>query len=261
MWRTSLFYHFSTKFDLQTNQAKILVDMAKFVIFASARTGSTSLARVLGESRGVKMVFEPFSPDFTKWNPKEKAYSGLVTHEKVDKLLDEIFGRFNAMKTLDYQLSEKDNFTLLNRKDLRILFLTRSNLIEQIISDLVAHQVQNWQRSENAGLYKKLKPIDLDEMRKKIDYVTQLNKTYFNFLKKNRPGDFLPLYYEKLYSEDVNKNTATISKICNFLGIPIPPKDAIEEYMTPSKAKINYGDHYKNLPNYKEIEKKFGKIL
>src|SRR3989344_1983765 len=44
-------------------------NMSKFVIFATARSGSTSLAEVLGKSKDVKLCFEPFNADYPKWNP------------------------------------------------------------------------------------------------------------------------------------------------------------------------------------------------
>ena len=235
--------------------------MAKFVIFASARTGSSSLARLLEKSKGVKLVFEPFNPKFREWSPNEKNYHELVRNVmEINNTLDELFKRFNAMKTLDYQLSEKNNSALLGRRDLKVLFLTRRNLVEQIISDLVAHQTKIWDKRGPKRIYNSLKPIDITEMQNKIDYVIHLNGTYLKFLEKNRGADFLHLFYEDLYSEDISKNIKAITKICKFLEIPTPPKPAIEKYMTPSKVKINYENIYNNLPNYKEIEKKFGKI-
>ncbi len=69
----------------------------------------------------------------------------------------------------------------------------------------------------------------------------------------------MPLFYEELYSEKMEENERVIERISKFLGIAKPPKKAIEKHMTPSKAKINYQDIYKKIPNYKEIEEKFKK--
>jgi len=236
--------------------------MANFVIFASARTGSTSLARVLGESKEVKMAIEPFSPDYTKWNPKEKNYYELATNAgRINKVLDELFKRFNAIKILNYQLSESANFSLLARKDLKILFLTRKNVVEQIISDLVAHQTKRWHKPVDGSIYDKLEPIDISEMQKKIDYVQYLNDKYLKFLEEKREGGYISLFYEELYSEDMDENIKTISTICVFLGIPTPANEVVEKYMPPSKAKINYKNIYKKVPNFNEIVKKFGKVF
>lgn len=236
--------------------------MSNFVIFASARTGSTSLANVLGESKDVKICFEPFNPDYTKWNPKEKNYSDVAKDTgNTGEALDELFEKFTAIKTLDYQLSEKSNFLVLGRKDLKILFLTRKNIVEQIISDLVAHQTKNWRKPNDESIYDKLEPIDISEMQKKIDYVTYLNNKYLKFLEENRKGEYMRLFYEELFSEDMERNTTTISNICEFLGVSVPPNETIEKYMMPSRAKINYKNIYKKLPNYEEVKQRFGKLF
>lgn len=234
--------------------------MAKFVIFATARTGSTSLAELLGKSKDVKLCFEPFHEDFSKWKPGNKNYSKLIKDDvSLNRVLDEIFTKFNGLKVLDYQLPENIYFELLRRKDLKIIFLRRKNLLELGISDLVAHQVGEWRKLNKTSLYKNLKPLDLNKMEETIKYVNHLNKTYFQFLEKNRKDDYMSLWYEELYSEDFKKNKKTIQKICNYLEIALPPDTAIKKYMTPSKAKINYKNIYSKIPNYKEIVKRLGK--
>jgi hypothetical protein len=37
----------------------------------------------------------------------------------------------------------------------------------------------------------------------------------------------------------------------------MPSEKAIRRYMMPSKAKINYKNIYKKIPNYEDIVKKF----
>ena len=78
--------------------------MNKFAIFAGARTGSTSLAKVLSESPDVKMEIEPFHEGFSKWNPKEKNYSELIKDpQTMNSALDELFSKYTAIKVLTYQ--------------------------------------------------------------------------------------------------------------------------------------------------------------
>lgn len=75
--------------------------MSKFIILAIARSGSTSLARVLNESKDVKLTIEPFNLDYTKWYPNEPNYSERVNdQETLDEVADELFDRFTAIKTL-----------------------------------------------------------------------------------------------------------------------------------------------------------------
>ncbi|MFC1710067.1 hypothetical protein ACFL0F_00195 [Patescibacteria group bacterium] len=231
--------------------------MNKFAIFASARTGSTSLAVALSQSKDVKMAAEPFHKDFTKWNPEATNYRLLLEETKdFDNVLNKIFENYSAFKTLHHDLSEKNNLKLLGKKDIKILFLYRRSLFEQILSDLVAHQIGKWNNTSKVD-YQDLKPIDPKEMKKKIDYVRKTNKKYFDFLKRNRKRGFLELVYEDLYSETQKDNIEAITDISTFLGIQPPDNRTIQKYMTPSKAKINYKNIYKTVPNYKQLKKRF----
>jgi|SRR3989344_366890 len=234
--------------------------MSKFVIFAHPRSGSTSLARVLGLSKDVKMAIEPFHPDYSIWNPKERDYSKIIKNPKsLDKALNELFSKYSAIKVLDYQFPEKIYFEMLKRKDLKIIFLRRKNLLAAAISNLVAEQTSEWHKTKNKEIYNRLKPISIKKITNWIKYVKETTKTYQTYLKRHRKGEFLELYYEDLYSNTYNKNLETINNICALLTISPPPKTAIEKYMNPSNAKINYNNIYRNIPNYKEILKEFQK--
>ena len=232
--------------------------MSKFVIFASARTGSTSLADLLSTSRDVKLCFEPFNADFPKWKLGNKNYAKLVKDKNsLNKSLDELFTIYNALKVLDYQLPEKIYFELLARQDIKIIFLRRKNLFDLAVSDLVAHQVREWRKNKSLSIYKNLKALDEKEFSGKIKYIKHLNTVFNGFLERNRKGDYLQLWNEDLYTEDFKNNKKTLQKICKFLEISLPPDHAIKKHMTPSKAKINYKNIYSKIPNYEELKEKF----
>jgi LPS sulfotransferase NodH len=232
--------------------------MNNFVIFAHPRSGSTSLARVLGESSDVKMAIEPFHPDYFKWNPKEKNYSKIVKDEQtLNQALEEIFKKYNAIKVLDYQLPEKLYLSLLSRKDLKIILLQRKNLLQAAISNAVGEQTAEWHKTKDESKYDNLKPLDSEKLRNWMEYVGKLSKLYSSYLQKKRKDDFLSLYYEDLYSDSFNDNKDILDKICKYLDIRMPSEKAIRRYMMPSKAKINYKNIYKKIPNYEDIVKKF----
>ena len=232
--------------------------MNKFIIFATARTGSTSLARVLGESPDVKMAIEPFHEGFSKWNPEEKDYSKfIVDSETMNEALDDLFSRYTAIKVLDYQLEPEIYYSMFKRKEFKILFLRRKNIAQSVLSNLVAEQTSEWHKQNNTEIYKNLKPIDLDKMSEMIEYITSLNYKNAKYLDENKKGDYLSFYYEELYSDNLEQNIKTLKTICHFLDISLPPEEAIKKYMLPSEAKINYLDIYKNVPNYEAIQKRF----
>jgi LPS sulfotransferase NodH len=236
--------------------------MSKFVIFATARSGSTSLAKVLAESKDVKMAMEPFHESFSKWNPKERDYSTFIKDEKsMGTAIEEIFKKHTAIKVLQYQFPEPIYFELLKRKDLKILFLKRRNNALARISGLIAEQTSIWQKSDtkkvDPEVFNNLKSLDINELKKRIAYVEEQVQMYKKFLEDKRKGDYLDLFYEDLYSESIDKNVKTITEICMFLEISPPPLKAIKKYMLPSEAQISYNNLYKKVPNYNELAKEF----
>jgi LPS sulfotransferase NodH len=230
--------------------------MSKFIIFANARSGSTSLTKLLGESPDVKMCLEPFHPKYSKWNPTERNYSKFIKNAKtMNSALDEIFQKFTAMKVLVYQFPEKIYKQMLSRKEFKIIFLRRKNLAEAAFSSLVGEQTNIWHRKDmDKNKYAKLKPIKISEIKKIASYVEKMNDIYEKYLKENRKGDVMYLFYEELYSETMDKNTGKISDICNFLDIRHPDIKFIEKYMKPSNSKQNLNNIYSRVPNYKEIQ-------
>ncbi len=234
-------------------------ETSNFVIFANARSGSTSLAKLLNESVGVNLAMEPFHPNYSEWNPEERNYSEYIEDsETMNEALDELFDKYNAMKVLIYQFPPEIYLTMLKRQDLKILFLRRENLVKAAFSSLVAQQTNIWHKADlNEKAYEELGPIEAKKIEEIVEYVGGLNKGYEEFLRGNREGDYLPLVYEDLYSEDMRENRDMIAKICNFLKIELPPEDKIEEYMKPSKAKQNQDNLYAKIPNYEEIKREF----
>ena len=241
-----------------------MLNSNKFVIFANARSGSTSLAKLLGSSEDVQMSIEPFHPSYSDWNPGERNYAEFIdSAQKMNTALEEIFEKYSAIKVLQHQFSKEIYFQMLKTKDLKILFLTRDNLIELAISRLVAGQTSIWQKEDlkENEIFTKLTPIDLDEIQEMIEYISELVEIYTKFLKENREGEYLHLKYESLYSSDMEQNMSRIAEICEFLGVKLPSRVNIEKYMLPSNAKINYANVYKNIPNLAQIEARFGKVF
>lgn len=241
-----------------------MLNSNNFVIFANARSGSTSLAKLLGCSEDVQMSIEPFHPSYSEWNPGERNYSKFVdTPEKMSVALEELFEKYSAIKVLQHQFPKEIYFQMLKTKNLKIIFLTRDNLVELAISRLVAGQTSIWQKEDQKDkeVFTKLAPIDLDEIQEMIKYIAELVEIYTKFLQENRVGEYLHLKYESLYSSDMERNMNKVAEICDFLGVKLPSRENIEKYMLPSSAKINYANVYRNIPNLSEIEDKYGPLF
>lgn len=237
--------------------------MTKFVLFANARSGSTSLAKLLNESPDVKLCIEPFHPNYNVWNPSERNYSEFIKNkETMNQALDELFEKFNAIKVLVYQFDEEIYKEMLGRESLKIVFLRRRNLAQAALSSLIGQQTSIWHKEDlDESKYLNLKPIEISEIKNIVDYIGKMNGIYANYMETKRDGDYLNLFYEDLYSDLLDVNIKKISEICNFLDISLPPTEAIEKYMTPANAKQNQHNLYKKIPNWKEIENHYPEIF
>ena len=240
--------------------------MSKFILLAIARSGSTSLARVLNESKDVKLAIEPFNPNYTNWYPDEPNYSTRVNDEEtLDEVTDELFGRFTAIKTLNYQLGTGLYEHLMKRPDIKVILLYRKNVISSVLSAEISKQTGAWHKEDLNETAKKsnknLKPISLELISKNIEFISSQHEELINFLQKHKVNKYLDLYYEDLYSEDSNKNIQTITQICKFLNVTVPDKKFIDKYMKISNAKVNSQEQYRMIPNYDEINRTFPALL
>lgn len=233
--------------------------MPKFIIFAHARSGSTSLANVLGASPDVSMAIEPFHEKYSVWNTSEPNYQEMIRDEaSLHKVVDEIFSKYNAFKVLMYQLPTHLYLALLARKDLKVLFLKRTDYLAAAMSSLIAEQTGVWKKDDQKVQidYSKLEPLNIDRLKEMIDYLGEQMDTFENFLEKERKGGYMKLTYEKLYSEDLEIDKLQIKKICKFLNISMPPEDIVQKYLKPSSAQLNYENIYQQIPNHDEIMQK-----
>lgn len=184
-------------------------DSQKFIIFAHARSGSTTLANVLSHCKDVQISIEPFHPKYSSWNPGEKNYFEFVKNNStLDVALEELFSKYNGLKILNYQFEESIYFHLLAKKNIKIILLSRKRMIDAVISRMIAGQTSIWQKddSKSFNVFDNLKPVDIDEAKELLDYLHDLDQVYRSFLLENRKADILEVYYEELFFEDHLKN-------------------------------------------------------
>src|SRR5262245_17652147 len=117
----------------------------RLILFAHPRSGSSSLYQILQLHPQLDILEEPFNEGFTRWNPTNKDYlSQIVDLPSLDTQLAEIFTSYNGLKMLDYQLPDDLLNPLLRREQYLILFLRRKNLLQAVVSVLIAEQTQLW---------------------------------------------------------------------------------------------------------------------
>lgn len=231
---------------------------SKFILFAHARSGSTSLARALAEHPDVNLAIEPFHPDFSKWNPGAPNYSELITNIGVmQKCADELFSQYNAIKVLDYQLEPEIYASLLLRKDIKVIYLRRANILQSIVSGLIAEQTNVWHADEKREAETfALEPISLEVISRKLNYARELYEIYHAIISRKPDVLRLEITHEEFYTNDVRQSLAHLFAVQDFLGISRFENEAVCQLLDPLKSKLNAS--YDAVPNAKAINKKFG---
>src|SRR5437660_1119656 len=104
----------------------------RMVLLAWPRSGSSSLWQVLRSHPHLEhLPDEPFNEGFTSWSPGNPDFRARI-HDaaSLDTVLAELFAQYRGIKVLSYQLNEEQLRHLILRPGLRIIFLSRRNLLQ-----------------------------------------------------------------------------------------------------------------------------------
>ncbi|MBP0005336.1 MAG: hypothetical protein J7642_16750 [Cyanobacteria bacterium SBC] len=135
----------------------------KFIIFAQARTGSTTLQQLLSVHPKLKCCHEPFNPgkagislDRKYLNSSElqdleskqtrKGWHWTANYpiSVLQKVLEDIRQNSNVIKHLDNFLPSEMNRYLLLNCGYKVVFLYRKNILKQGISRFISKTSQVW---------------------------------------------------------------------------------------------------------------------
>lgn len=232
------------------------------VIFAHARSGSTSLVRSLNLHPDLTLAEEPFHPKYGVWHPDERSYiDTIVDSPSLDLALEEIFSKYNGIKVLDYQLPN-DLYCRLLQRDCKVICLRRRNILKTIVSNLVAAQTSIWHISDlNSATeqqYKTLQPLDLNDIENRISYHNELQAIYRPIISQKPAPLRMFVDYEDLYTDSLSRNRDALRKIFEFVGLLMPESAEIDLFLDPNRSRILASEIYDLIPNATEIENLFG---
>lgn len=217
----------------------------KFVICSQPRTGSHALASALDFHSELDVAGEVF------FRPEEFGVYGDNPQEIVNSVKYDgcILHRSSAVKvksTVDDIWQE-----IIKDKEIKIINLKRIDLLEMVISRLMAEssgiwQVKNRDSKVLAGypVYRSFSPAPLHLDPQTVKFCLEKYKKEFEFFDKlfqNKNVKFLTVFYENL-----NDNwSRELNKIQNFLEVSI-------EDISPATLKQNSNRKY--VSNYKELQ-------
>ena len=203
-----------------------------FVIFASPRSGSTTLADIIA-SQGYSVCYEPFNPVL------KSLYYDRLRKEGISGI-PSLMENFDCVKHLSGHGGEIVDRKLLSHKS---LILKRRNILKSALSYCISSKIGIWKARELVGSeFDNIGVIDVMSVRAAIGRIRHIEK--YNADKV--------VFYEDLYCSSGWEEE--LKGIFDYFGIAIKDWDSIESWMNKCHV-MNSQDTYSKIKNIKEIEK------
>jgi hypothetical protein len=243
-----------------------MTDDERLVLLAWPRSGSSSLWQILRAHPDLRLMpDEPFNESFAEWSPANPDYLARIGDvESLDLVLDELFRGYRGIKVLSYQLDEHQLTHLVHRRDLRIIFISRRNLLQTAVSDRIAKQTRVWNRWDVHPTeplerrYQSLAPLDIDDLRSYVHDLAAHLQWMDSVLSLRSGARTLRLHYEDLYLATRQAQHARLSTVWSFLGMTPLSTPEVDYYLNPRTAKLGGPDTYGRLPNAAQIDAALG---
>ncbi len=230
----------------------------KVLLFAHPRCGSSNVYQILQLHPALDILEEPFNENFVSWAPENRDYRALV-HDipSLEEQLADIFMQFDGLKVLNYQLRDELIEHLLLRSDLRVVFMRRRNVLQAVVSNLIAEQTHLWKKwnmtRSLASHYAGLQPLDLVDVQTRVDTVVHHMEWCAAVLDRRANGSVLQIEYERFFFAPPDEQASKVEGLWRFLEVePIPATD-LDYYLRPELTKLNSAATYRLLPNADEL--------
>ncbi|MDR9402987.1 MAG: tetratricopeptide repeat protein [Halothece sp. Uz-M2-17] len=269
---------------LQHAQEELAPSQSHFMIFALARTGSSTLLKLLNAHPEINLKVEPFHQDLGI--PFQERYihgfekdltlgfdptrSGKSQHwiapyplPILDHIVAEIHQNHNGIKHLDYSISFDQNLHLLVNAYDKVIFLNRKNQLKRIVSLYISLQAGYFQGSRDQLFQKTYHPLDPEQLKGHMDWEEKRFERYRTILQKLGRNVF-ELYYEDLFDSKLTLTAKMekLNEIYRYLGLnqitELDAKNKIETLLDPNTNKFNNESSYRLIPNIDEIAEKLG---
>lgn len=241
----------------------------KFILFCLARSGSTTLMRLLNCHPDIRCANEPFNPD----NFGGRYFRRVRDLPSLEEALSELWRSHNGIK----HVWHPSGWPFTNRRDLndyillkaapRVLFLNRRNILKRVVSSQISEQTRVWAfagEGERDRLRNfEFKPLDVGWLKRQLDHERESIAQQRQMLVAHGAA-YLELWYEELYEADsgTRRKVERLNQVLAFLGgsaiTDAGALSKVEELFDPLNAKMNSAETYSKIPGIDEIERRFG---
>jgi hypothetical protein len=226
----------------------------RLVLFAHARSGSTTLATALALHPGLTIDLEPFNP--RRGNKGRPVYAERVhSIRDLDAALDSIFADHNSIKHLSGHLPSQWNRHLIDSADCLVI-LHRRNLLAAAVSDAMAGQSGNWQpRARERQRHHEFGALSVDQVRRGVEHFREIRDVYLPHARASGQ-DFLEIEFEGLFGSTVPIATrlARFERLLAFVGLSPDSGVTSAAMALLGQQPLNHHESYLLVPNIAEIE-------
>jgi hypothetical protein len=235
----------------------------RLIVFAHARSGSSSLYEMLQLHPELDVLHEPFHPSRGKWVPPRRDFrSEIHDAASLDAVLREIFADYDGLNTLAYQLPTELNRSMLLAPRRKIVFIRRRNLLKSVVSALIAEQTELWKPWEAKKpvleYYAELRPLSMDEARAQLEETHRTIELYRQLLASLPPDRCHEVVFEDFFLVPPDEKRARLREVFAFLELEPPEGQAVERFLDPAHAQLNTDETYARVPNLRELDDALG---
>jgi hypothetical protein len=106
--------------------------------------------------------------------------------------------------------------------------------------------------------YQELKAVPLPEFEEGLEYARYLRDFYTEVIRRRTEGSYLEVFYEELFTGDIQTSRDAARKVFQFLGLDLPDTRELDPILDPHTSKLNTAKTYALLPNAVTIDERFG---
>ena len=264
--------------------------MERFLIFGMPRSGTTSLAFLLGTLG--KVAHEPFNERsgalrrnhnfrqlLGQWSclPEQlssdkSAHQGanwnrmarlVETEEACARYLDRLFTHFRGIKHTWPALSDEGNHRIIDwcmAHGVSVIFQYRKNIALAVLSAQLARQTGIWQLTGRESAKKReqwgharFEPVNVEPFKRQFQKWSEQQTSY---LKRLAGARCFKLAYEQLYEAWNWQRQRTLNRLCKHLSIApgaLQPGD-VKRIMFNPNSKQTHRKTLRRIPNYPELK-------
>jgi hypothetical protein len=235
----------------------------RLIIFAQARSGSSSLREALMLHPRLVILAEPFHPNHVLWRSEHRDYRRRITDTaSLDSVLAEIFAEFDGLKTLAHELPTDLTEHMLLAPKRKVVFVRRRNILKAVVSSLVAQQSGLWQRRDATkgvlAYYQRLRPLSVSQTRAEVEQTRQMLGHYGQLLSRLPEGSCLEVVYEDLFLTPPAEREARFDAVLAFLQLEAVSTRKVQRFLDPARAQLNSEETYALVPNLRELDDALG---